>query len=142
MIFGRNRRNLNELEFENWKSSLKDFGNIVLTFLLVSLAWIFFRAENVTAAFQYFLGVFDLSCFTKMSLKEALILWGIPEHNFWNLLILVLGALIFEWFNRRNQHGLSQFKVPTILRYLVYFTLIFLITENFHGERTFIYFQF
>jgi D-alanyl-lipoteichoic acid acyltransferase DltB (MBOAT superfamily) len=142
MLFQKNRVNIGHLQSNNWKTATVDFLNILKTFLLVCLAWIFFRAETVGEAFEYCAQLFDFTHFFETSMRDGFLLFDTPEHQFWNLAILILVMLIFEWFNRKNLHGLSVLRMHFILRYLIYYVLLFLIIDFFHGERTFIYFQF
>ena len=56
LIFNKNRASLSDD-----KLNLKAYVKIVGTFILVSFAWVFFRADSLNAAFHYLYNMFDVS---------------------------------------------------------------------------------
>ena len=114
---------------------VKIFG-ILVTFLFVLFAWVFFKAESIGHAMNYLSGIFSHSFFMKPDLS------GKPMAII--SIVLIFGVVIVEWLGRGHQYAIAAlgFKWPKSLRYLMYFALIATIFI-FHGhEEHFIYFQF
>lgn len=66
-----NRNNLEIVAMNKLIPSLKDFFNILLTFVMTVFAWIFFRAENLHYAFNYISGIFNWSLFAVPKVKPT-----------------------------------------------------------------------
>lgn len=137
LLSKRNRANMEIVAFNKKLPSLKEFISIVATFLLTTLAWVFFRAENVSSAFIYIKNIFSKSILTLPNM-------GILFDSF--TLFIFIGILIlFEWVKRDKKHGLEDiFSSRLLARWSVYVLLFLIIltqgawTEN----QDFIYFQF
>ncbi|WP_299442363.1 MBOAT family O-acyltransferase [uncultured Aquimarina sp.] len=112
------------------KSNVIDFLRIGITFFIVTIAWVFFRAETITEAFGYLDNIFSLSLFS------------IPKGNKWFLLSL-MGYMMIEWFQKNREHLLDIRHISSKpIRYIIYYATVFLVFY-FGGElQTFIYFQF
>nr|WP_321223013.1 MBOAT family O-acyltransferase [uncultured Psychroserpens sp.] len=132
MITNSNRHHINIVAPNSKLPTLKALSKILLTFSLTTLAWVFFRAENVTHAIQYLSGIFSTSLFS------------IPQVTPTYLILLILLFITIEWLGRRNQHALETlfFKSKRPFRLTFYYTLIILIFWFSKNEQTFIYFQF
>lgn len=132
LLTNNNRNNLETVAKGKLIPSLKEFSSMLSTFGLTVFAWIFFRAENITHAFQYIRGMCSYSIFSP------------PEVFPKAVLILIFLFVLTEWFNRNKQNVLQfgSTKTPTIIRWGIYFTLCFLIAFYFGKGSTFIYFQF
>jgi alginate O-acetyltransferase complex protein AlgI len=132
-VFGSNRKNIAIVAHDSALPSLKEFVSMVGTFLLVVLAWIFFRAESLSQAILILEKIFSpsLLVFPKNISPEVFIYVGI--------------LIISEWIGRRKEHPL-QFDPETRLnrpvRWAIYYTILLAIFL-FGGQQTeFIYFQF
>lgn len=112
------------------KSPVVDFLKIGITFFIVTIAWVFFRAETITEAFGYIDRVFSLSFFS------------IPQGNKLFLIVL-MGYLVIEWFQKKREHLLDIRHIPLKpVRYLIYYGTMFLVFYYAGDLQTFIYFQF
>ena len=115
--------------------SLKEFLLMGSTFALTLLAWVFFRAESVTHAFEYCSGIFSLSLFSWPLLlgKEMLIVIG-----------LVGVLLAMEWLQRHRQNvlELDKDKFPKVFRWGLYYGVAMAIVIFGARQHEFIYFQF
>ena len=136
-IFKQNRKNLEPIDSTKVLPSLKESFNIATTFFLVVLAWIFFRAENVSMAFDYIAGVFSFSFFS------------LPEINVTKLMLPLIILIGVEWVNRHETHGFKLVKFPIkkmsdyrIFRWSTYYALALLIVFLGSKPQAFIYFQF
>lgn len=137
LLLDRNRKHVTDVVAQNRHiPSLKEFWQMLTTFMFVTFAWIFFRAEGMGVAIGYIKRLFlnsieNPSQFVKVdSFKERIeLLWIIP-------------LLIGDWLLRRNERKL---RVPQsrIVRYTFYVLLGFL-SYLYLGDsaNSFIYFQF
>lgn len=131
LIREKNRNNLEVVAMGKLVPSFRDFFNILLTFSLTCFAWIFFRAESMTAAIGYIQNIFDVSL---LKIPKPL---PIKEFGFVGIMLLI------EWMNRTQEHGLEVRRWNPWLRRLLYIMVTYLILRyaNF-GNNEFIYFQF
>lgn len=116
-------------------SSTKHFTGI-LTFLLVCLGWIIFRADSLATLDDYLRGLINLSTLTdfhSLTMGKTAILWS-------------LTLLAVEGFSRHRrhaldfpQHGLLRHR---LVRWAIYYTLLALLLFCHGQQQTFIYFQF
>lgn len=132
LITNNNRNHIETVALNTNLPSLKAVFNIIMTFSFTTLAWVFFRAENVTHALQYLLGICNSSLFSVPQLR--------PTY----LLLLILFFLSIEWLGRRNQFALetlmTRSKRP--FRITFYYLVVLLIFWFSKDEQSFIYFQF
>ena len=117
----------------------------VTTFVLVCLAWVFFRAANLHDALIVLRGMLtDFSWVSKLgAILSQTHVAGMPQREFFAScgLIVVLEAI--SYFERRHQMRAIMATRPLLLRWAFYVTLV-LVTINFGVGREipFIYFQF
>lgn len=111
-------------------SSLTEFIKIGSTFLLTSLAWVFFRSDNLFMATDYIRRAFSFSnlSFNIQQLEP---------------LALIIILLTIEWYNRHKEHPLIFGKSSKWYRWFVYVLLTFSIMSYVSNDSNqFIYFQF
>ncbi|MEZ4779893.1 MAG: MBOAT family O-acyltransferase [Flavobacteriaceae bacterium] len=112
------------------KGFLRSLLNIGSTFFVVVLAWIFFRSETITDAFQYLKIVFSSSLLTMPYVSRL-------------SLFLLLVFMVLEWLQRGREHILDiGFIKPKAVRYIIYYTVLFAIFYFAGNLQPFIYFQF
>lgn len=136
LLRDKNRQNLDLVAENSTLPNFRELFQMLTTFGLTLIAWIFFRAENVSHAYSYIAGIISPSLFS------------IP--NFPNLssaaitISFILLLIVLEWKGRRSEYAILDFaeRKPAILRYLFYFALIFIILWYGGNEQQFIYFQF
>ncbi len=137
MFLNQNRDKIEIVAKGKILPSLREILQIFITFLQVSVAWIFFRSENLSHAFSYLSIIFSKSLFsfphnTGIDLSRAPI---------FPLILL----LIVEWFGREKKYALEEIHLHFngLLRWSFYVFIIFLIGIYARNEVTpFIYFQF
>ncbi|MDB4175266.1 MBOAT family protein [Flavobacteriaceae bacterium] len=131
LLTKKNRNNIDIIAKGKIFPSIIEFSQVLLTFGMTVFAWIFFRAENVTHAFNYINGIFTNSFFS------------VPSYFSGILSIIITFFLIVEWMSRDRKHALEnlQNKFSRYLRYPLYFILMLSILI-FASEQEFIYFQF
>jgi alginate O-acetyltransferase complex protein AlgI len=111
---------------------LNEILGMILTFLLTVLAWVFFRAENITEAFGFLGNMLTLHS-------------GKTIHVSITVVFTLIAFILIEWFGRRSKFALQNcFKdYPTLGRVFTYIIIISIfIFGQFNSEYEFIYFQF
>ncbi|MBT8254454.1 MAG: MBOAT family protein [Bacteroidia bacterium] len=133
MLAKRNRVHLNTVAQGRVFPTFVEAGNMLITFLITLLAWIFFRADTVTDAFHYVAKIFN---------KSIISLPALSPDNYKTLILVVLFVAI-EWIGKEGEYAISRiFKLPVYVRWAFYFILIVLMFTFTGEEQVFIYFQF
>jgi D-alanyl-lipoteichoic acid acyltransferase DltB (MBOAT superfamily) len=136
MLTNKNRKNTNTVAENKILPSVKEFFQIVITFFITVIAWIFFRAENISHAFKYLKQLFlTIHIETEQSLFFL--------KNVTTLFIVVLFA--FEWLQREKRHALefnTNTKLSKTMRWILYGCIIAVIYLFAGKQDSFIYFQF
>jgi D-alanyl-lipoteichoic acid acyltransferase DltB (MBOAT superfamily) len=116
--------------------NIKEFGQIVLTFVLVTVGWIIFRADNLPQAWEYFSGIFAWNSVGDISFFISPV--------FLSRVFGIVVMLLVEWIDRREEHGLSMRGIRyRSIRYAIYIVLLLVTVLYFDdGSPKFIYFQF
>ncbi|AWH83776.1 membrane-bound O-acyltransferase family protein [Flavobacterium album] len=132
IIMKTNRNNIDIVAQGRLFPNIREVFQLTTTFALAVFAWIFFRAESLSHAFDYIGGIFSSSLFTVPTIKPYL------------LFALIAFFMVIEWLGRENNYALERFgiKLPAVVRWAFYFVLIGLIFIFFGSEQEFIYFQF
>ena len=124
-IFNTNRKYKTSIIGENTLlPTLKEFLQVGITFVSVTIGWVFFRSETIGDSLNY--------------LIQMIFQIDIPYHSRFNLL-LIFSFLPAEYLVRKNER-LDNIKFP--LDWVLYSFLIVYILENFSNHSNFIYFQF
>jgi len=115
--------------------SVKEILSTLITFFLVTISWVFFRADSVEIAFNYLLQLFTNFDF-------------IPYHHPLGYRMIdyfiLLGVFIaYEYIIRKDERRPIYFK-SRILRFIVYTILVLglLLFYDDLIDKSFIYFQF
>lgn len=132
IIGSTNRNNLDIVAKGRYLPNVRELVEMTFTFGLTVVAWIFFRAENLSHALSYISGIFSSSIFTIPSITP-------------NLLFLIL--LVFfgiEWVGRHQQYAIADFAMTwwKPLRWSFYYLIILAVFYFAGSEQKFIYFQF
>ncbi|XZE55290.1 MBOAT family O-acyltransferase [Planctomycetaceae bacterium SH139] len=132
-LAGMNRRFVaHEMPENNWLPSLREIRQILVTFSLTLVAWVFFRAESLNHALSYLKHTFSFNASTA-GLSVPVELW-----------VLITFFLLIEWAQRGRQHPLEMTSPPPSapLRWTIYGSLLWLILVFGGQQQDFIYFQF
>ncbi|MEO2050997.1 MAG: MBOAT family O-acyltransferase [Allomuricauda sp.] len=115
--------------------SIKEFGQLFLTFSIVTFSRIFFRSESLTDAFQ-----FIKRLFTEFQIETYHHPMG---YRLVDYFVLLLVFVLYEFRMRRDERNPFKFKSP-IVRFCAYTFVIFCILMFYDDgvDRSFIYFQF
>jgi D-alanyl-lipoteichoic acid acyltransferase DltB (MBOAT superfamily) len=131
LLANANRRYLDDAAAGKLLPSIREFAGITLTFAVTCLAWVFFRSQSLTQAFEYIQLIF-----TGGSAGES----GIAEHL--PALLLVIVFTVFEWVYRHKEFPISRLAYPRWGRYAVYLSLAYVTIICSKRAAEFIYFQF
>lgn len=138
MLMNKNRNHLSIVALHSRFPSPKELLSILLTFCLTLIAWIFFRAENLSHAIQYIDGIFSYSLFAVPNVELSLRLA--------QTLVFIFLLLMIEWKYRGHEFPFDfrdeKSKTSKLNRYLVYIGLVIIIVVFKGGQQEFIYFQF
>ncbi len=132
-LLGQNRKHTGTIVAQNkWLPSFKEFLQMLSTFLVVLLAWVFFRSENLTQAFEYLTLMFTTIDFPPIY-KSGL-------YSVWALLFI-------DWIIK----GDERLRLPSLKKYdkrivrvgeaFCILIVVYLISLNLSSGQ-FIYFQF
>ena len=133
LLSGRNRRRLDTVAEGRALPRPGEAASMLCTFLLVMLAWPLFRATGAGEALRWYCEMFDPRTFGALH--------GLPRE----LAVALAGAgtmFAVEWVARRCQHGLARLPRQRVLRWAVYYALLWGVVFYAPGSQTFIYFQF
>ena len=131
LLLSRNRVNTNLVAENRLFPNLLEFGQMFSTFMIVNLAWIFFRADSMAHVWEIF---------GKLASPSIL---AVPEVLPMKAIVLIILFVGLEWFQRRKEVVLEfSPKVPRLVRYAIYYTIIACIILIRGRQQEFIYFQF
>jgi D-alanyl-lipoteichoic acid acyltransferase DltB (MBOAT superfamily) len=137
ILLNKNRKNIDTVAKGKLLPSIKEFFQIGLTFLLVCIGWVFFRAETIGQAFEYLSGIADLSLTSLAIINKKVAL---------KCMFFACCMLIIEWLQRNRQFGLETLGLRwnNRLRNIFYFIIaLIVVLYSLSGEPSeFIYFQF
>lgn len=137
LLIGSNRNNLDIVAQGSSLPTLRELVSVCTTFLLVVLAWIFFRADTMGNALHYFGEIFSPSLFSKPDVGKI----GAVSVT----LLFLTFFILMEWNGREEKYALARFAEgwKRSLRWTFYSMLIFFMGMYMHTEDSpFIYFQF
>ena len=114
----------------------------LLTFCIVVVAFVFFRASDYMEAIAVFYRMLGHTAWEPVSEIHR-----VADLAHWNYLIMLGMALAIimvavEGINHRWHHGLYVRHLPRVVRWVIYLALIVAIWACFGSNKPFIYFQF
>ncbi|WP_226389028.1 MBOAT family O-acyltransferase [Penaeicola halotolerans] len=132
LLRGKNRNNLDTVAEGKYLPNLKELFQLSLTFALTCIAWVFFRAENVSAAWGYLGGLFEGTVYlSQINLGRSILFLG----------FMLPVWMVLEWINR-NDTLFSWVQQSIIVRGVYYIFLIMCMILFYSKPVGFIYFQF
>lgn len=137
ILTGKNRKHLGIIAENRHLPSLKEWYEMIRTFLLASLCWIFFRAETIADAFHYCQNIVSSSLLSIPRFR------GLTNVDALFGMAFIALMLILEWINRNKTYGIEfDSRKHPICNYCLC-TLIFILIYCFGVDNSsFIYFQF
>ncbi len=130
---GKNRKYTDSVAQDKLLPSLKEFLQMLTTFIFALIGWIIFRSESITQAFDFIYHIIANFHFT------------LPEYGKTTILYCFI-LLCVEWIQREREHTLQIQPIgifrSRFVRYAFYNILIIFIFFNQASGQQFIYFQF
>ena len=132
ILMGKNRKYRDTVAEGRLLPSLKELGQMLLTFFLATVGWIIFKADSIGQAWNYMKGICSTSLFSRPDAS------GVTGFA-----VAIVIMLLVEWFQRDKEHGFDLSGIKWgVVRYAAYLVVLFL-TFAFGGHAVnFIYFQF
>tara|TARA_R110002012_G_scaffold70712_1_gene181937 strand:- start:60350 stop:61798 length:1449 start_codon:yes stop_codon:yes gene_type:complete len=136
LLLKRNRQHIEVVAKDRFLPSMTDFFKILLTFIITCFAWIFFRANSLSSAFEYISLLFSETIFYSPNFLAL--------NKVYVLSVLIIGFLTLEWKGREANYAIESFgeSWPKSLKYIFYYCLAMIIFFFGGKEQAFIYFQF
>ena len=136
ILLGKNRRYTDTVAAGHAMPTLRELGQMLLTFLLAAMGWVLFRADSIGQAFEYYRLMFS-----------NLFGGGAPTVtapiDAWAIAVAVALMTVVEWLNREGSHEFERQPRCRAARWAGYVALLFFIGSFMvTNEMPFIYFQF
>lgn len=128
-------------EEKSTTNAVTQLSKTLLTFGLVALAWVWFRADTFQLALDYFAGMFNIHTLFRFSTQAFLI----DAPDFWLLMGLLPVMLLVDLIQRKHDLLAEIYAQPLLLRWAIYLFAIFaMIIFGYYGsyEVDFVYMQF
>ena len=132
ILLGKNRKYRDTVAEGKILPSLKEMGQMFLTFFLATLGWIVFKADSIGQAWDYMKGLCSKSLFSR------------PDASGVTGFTVAIGImLLVEWLHRDKEHGFDLSGIKRgVVRYAAYLAVLFLTFALGGHAVNFIYFQF
>ena len=118
------------IEEKSWFPSPISLMKMLSTFLLITLAWIYFRSPDIATAGQYISGIFSSSLF-----------YYPQQHGMALALPLIVLLFVCEWIMKNELIALRSPRMSYV-RWGVYLSASVICLAFFRQNQSFIYFQF
>ena len=126
-LIGKNRQyTTNVVAKNNWFPSIKELFQMGMTFFSTTIAWVFFRSESISDSFNYL--ILMVSKFS------------IPTYERSGVVLLII-LVVFDWIMRADDRNPLDIQ-SQIIKFIIYYILLFSIISKFFTNKEFIYFQF
>lgn len=131
ILLGKNRKYTGVVAEGRLLPSWRELGQMLLTFALAVGGWILFRAESITQAIDY--------CRRIVTTR-----WHNPISGEMMMTIICIAVLlVVEWLQRAKPHALELSGIRShLLKFSIYYVLIFILLITYVTSESFIYFQF
>ena len=135
ILLGKNRKHTDVVATGRFFPSLKEMGQMLLTFFLAVVGWIVFRAKSIEEAWNYICGLFNKSLFS--------VPWLDTKHYYLPVLISIAVMLVIEWFQRDKEHAFDLSGIKShVLKFGIYYVMVAALFWFGGHAESFIYFQF
>ncbi|MTE26535.1 MBOAT family O-acyltransferase [Winogradskyella ouciana] len=128
----KNRQYIEVVASSSYLPSFKELMLIIKTFILTTLAWVFFRADTLSLAVEYIVSIFNHDN------------GFIGPIQFMRLLPILLLFIVFDWMHRNQTESLicsHEYKVLNTI-WVLSVVILILWLGNFFNPQEFIYFDF
>ncbi|WP_442264572.1 MBOAT family O-acyltransferase [Tenacibaculum sp. ZS6-P6] len=139
IIFLNKNKKINSVTEDKLLPTLKETLQIISTFGLTVLTWVFFRAENVSNALSY------INKLISWSLFESPNNFGFSKLIVLQHIFIIIIFILIEWFGRDGKYALQKITIikSKFYRWILYLIIVILIFALGNFSKTeFIYFTF
>ena len=135
ILLGKNHKYTGTIAEGKFLPSLTEVGMMSLTFMLVVIGRIIYRAGTIGDAGHYIASMFSLDIW-----KASYMFFTYP-NNFAGYFVIIM--LVVEWIQRDKEHGLAIDNIKYAwLRAMIYYAIMAVMLLFIGNTETFIYFQF
>jgi len=135
ILTGKNRKYTNQVADGRWLPSIKETGQMLVTFLFAVIGWIIFRADSIGQAWGYFCGICNKSLFT--------VPWLNLKSYYLPVVFSIFVLLVVEWLQRDKEHAFDLSGIKShVLKFAIYYLMVVVLFWFGGQSETFIYFQF
>ncbi len=115
------------------KVNSSNFLLALLTFFMINVTWVFFRAPDFTSAWRMLTSMFS-------HVKNGQVL--LSTLSIIKVSIIIVGIVIFHWFMRNTRVVTVANKLPWWLLGIIWAVILLLLILSQESTSSFIYFQF
>ncbi len=116
-------------------NKLYEWASRIVTFLIICIGLILFRAESLSQAWGYFCGIFRSGLFS--------IPWLDSRSYYIPVLLSIAVLFVVEWLQRNNEHAFDLRSVKShVVKFGIYYLMIAVLFWFGGHAESFIYFQF
>lgn len=124
-------------------TGIKWWSRVFLTFLIASIAWVFFRAESMTDALYVFTHMTSEYINPISYAFHGCVDVGMGISGLLKIIFAMLVLAIFDYASLKTDVIDWVSARPLLLRYVIYLCLVFcIISFSYAGGAEFVYFQF
>ncbi len=135
ILLGKNRKYTDVVAIGRFFPSLKEMGQMLLTFFLAVIGWVVFRANSIEEAWNYICGLFNKSVLS--------VPWLDSRHYYLPVLISIVLMLVVEWLQRDKEHAFDLSGIKShVLKFGIYYVMVIALFWFGGHAESFIYFQF
>ncbi len=144
--FGRAATDKNSKENTSGSTVISSILHWILTFILIDIAWIFFRTDSISDAF-YIVSHLHSGVILHFvaAWNKMLIDFGITGIDLLRLIAPIVLLVIYDFVSLKKDISAEFSKVPLLVRWPIYIALtVWVITTQLNGgtAQSFIYFTF
>ena len=134
ILTGKNRKYTNQVAEGRVLPTIKEAGQMLLTFFLAVVGWIIFRAETIGQAWEYMQEMTNKSLFHVPWIYNPTYMLPMP--------FILLIFIVVEWFGRNKECPIIFNGTKRLWQWLVYILFVIMIFSFGKPAESFIYFQF
>jgi len=134
ILMGKNRKYTNKIAEGRLLPTLKEVGQMLVTFVLAMFGWVIFRSESIGQAWEFVCMIFNKSLFKIPYIVSPTYILPMP------FILFVL--VVLEWTGRNKECPITMRYHQRVWRWLVYVLFIVMIFAFGESTESFIYFQF
>lgn len=136
ILLKKNRKYLNIVANGRILPTVTETWQMASTFIIAVFGWIIFRAQTISQAVDYIGRIFSEGILSIPNLNAS-------QVSGKNIIFFILMMTVVEWFQRNKQHGLDlSFIKYHVIKFAIYYGIIYVISFYAGLEQQFIYFQF